>query len=63
MFKRLIAVVTVVIAFGAVTVTDSSAQSYGGLRKFYLSRQAVDGAHALRVCAPGFSFREPMGDP
>src|SRR5271167_3122520 len=56
MFKRLIAVVTILVAFGLITVTDSSAQSSGGLRKFYLSRQSVDGAHTFHVCAPGFHF-------
>jgi len=55
MFKRLIAVVTILVAFGLITVTDSSAQSVG-LRRFYLSRQAVDGAHTFHVCAPGFHF-------
>ena len=56
MFKRLIVAVAILVAFGAVTVTDSSAQSAGGLRKFYLSRQAVDGAHTFHVCVPGFHF-------
>jgi len=56
MFKRLLAVVTILVAFGLITVTDSSAQSCGGLRKFYLSRQAVDGAHTMHVCIPGFHF-------
>jgi hypothetical protein len=55
MFKRLIAIVTILVAFGLITVTDSSAQSVG-LRKFYLSRAQVDGAHTFHVCVPGFHF-------
>jgi len=56
MFKRLIVVVTTLVAFGLITVTDSSAQSGVVLRQFYLSRQAVDAAHVFGVCTPGFHF-------
>jgi len=56
MLKWLIAIVTILVAFDLITVTDSSAQSAGGLRKFYLSRARVDGAHTFHVCVPGFHF-------